>query len=184
MFRDKRSRKVVFMAHCILNQNSISDGTATHPAQIKDMVKVCLDNDIGIVQMPCPEMICLGLDRGNENGIESDVVVENTRIRKELLSEEKYEKLLYLAAQTVFQIEDYYKHGFQVLGIIGIDRSPSCGVNTTSENNLEVEGTGLFIQAIRSELINKGIGLPVYGIKGGDFGAVKELLSNQRLGEQ
>ena len=28
MFTDGRSKKVVFVAHCLLNQNSISDGTA------------------------------------------------------------------------------------------------------------------------------------------------------------
>ncbi len=34
--------------------------------------------------MPCPELCCLGLDRGNILGAESPVVVENTRIRKEI----------------------------------------------------------------------------------------------------
>ena len=28
MFTDGRSKKVIFLAHCLLNQNSISDGTA------------------------------------------------------------------------------------------------------------------------------------------------------------
>ena len=35
MFTDGRSKKVVFIAHCILNQNSISDGTAVFPAAFK-----------------------------------------------------------------------------------------------------------------------------------------------------
>jgi len=61
MFTDGRSKKVVFIAHCILNQNSISDGTAVFPAAFKEVIKKFLDADIGIVQMPCPELCCLGL---------------------------------------------------------------------------------------------------------------------------
>ena len=38
MFNDGRSKRVVFVAHCFLNQNSISDGTAVYPAAFKDLV--------------------------------------------------------------------------------------------------------------------------------------------------
>lgn len=31
MFTDARSKRVIFVAHCLLNQNSISDGTADYP---------------------------------------------------------------------------------------------------------------------------------------------------------
>lgn len=31
MFNDGRSKKVIFIAHCLLNQNAISDGTAVYP---------------------------------------------------------------------------------------------------------------------------------------------------------
>ncbi len=34
MFTDGRSRRVVFVAHCFLNQNAISDGTAVWPAAV------------------------------------------------------------------------------------------------------------------------------------------------------
>lgn len=84
MFDDGRSKKVVFIAHCLLNQNSISDGTAVYPAAFKDVVGFFLDADVGIVQMPCPELCCLGLDRGNIHGADTPVVIENTRIRAEM----------------------------------------------------------------------------------------------------
>lgn len=76
MFEDGRSKKVIFIAHCILNQNSISDGTAVFPAAFKDVIKILLDADIGIVQMPCPELCCLGLNRGNNDGADVPVVIE------------------------------------------------------------------------------------------------------------
>ena len=74
MFNDGRSKRVVLVAHCFLNQNSISDGTAVYPAAFKDLVVFFLNADIGIVQMPCPELCCLGLDRGNIHGADSPVV--------------------------------------------------------------------------------------------------------------
>lgn len=37
MFEDGRSKKVVFIAHCFLNQNSISDGTAVYPAVFRNV---------------------------------------------------------------------------------------------------------------------------------------------------
>ena len=97
MFNDGRSKKVVFVAHCFLNQNSISDGTAIYPAANKDVVDFFLNGDIGIVQMPCPEICCLGLDRGNIHGADSPVVVENTRIRSAMQNDDSNLKLTRLA---------------------------------------------------------------------------------------
>ena len=140
MFNDGRSKRVVFVAHCFLNQNSISDGTAVYPAAFKDLVGFFLNADIGIVQMPCPELCCLGLDRGNIHGADSPVVVENTRIRKEMKEDGANRKLAKLA--------DY--------------------VDTTSDRNEEISGMGLFIEEISSRLSNMDITIPMIGLKGND----------------
>ena len=94
MFNDGRSKKVVFVAHCFLNQNSISDGTAIYPAANKDVVDFFLNGDIGIVQMPCPELCCLGFNRENNDGADVPVVIENTRICKEMQKAESYKMLM------------------------------------------------------------------------------------------
>lgn len=60
------------------------------------------------------------------------------------------------------------KYGFKVVGIIGANRSPNCGVDTTSNNNAEVKGTGLFIERIFSRLSEKSILIPMIGLKGTD----------------
>lgn len=168
MFNDGRSKKVVFIAHCLLNQNSISDGTAIYPAAFKDVVDFFLNADIGIVQMPCPEFCCLGLDRGNVFGADSPVVVENTRIRSAMKNNGMNMKLARLADYVVQQIKEYKKYGFEVIGIIGANRSPNCGVETTSDNNAEVCGMGLFIEKIIHELLQENISIPIMGIKGAD----------------
>lgn len=168
MFNDGRSKRVVFVAHCFLNQNSISDGTAVYPAAFKDLVGFFLNADIGIVQMPCPELCCLGLDRGNIHGADSPVVVENTRIRKEMKKDGANRKLAKLADHVVQQILEYDKSGFEIVGMVGANRSPNCGVDTTSDRNEEISGMGLFIEEISSRLSNMDISIPMIGLKGND----------------
>jgi predicted secreted protein len=168
MFQDGRSKKVVFLAHCFLNQNAISDGTAVYPAAFQEMIDFFLDADIGIVQMPCPEFSCLGLDRGNIDGADSPVVVENTRIREAMKQDAPNRKLRALADFVVQQILEYHRYGFQVVGILGANRSPNCGVDTTSDHNREVDGMGLFIEKIHHGLLKEQISIPVLGIKSTD----------------
>ena len=165
MFTDGRSRAVVFVAHCVLNQNSISDGTADFPGMIKEVVNVLRGSDVGVVQMPCPELMSLGLDRGNPEGAASPVVVENTRIRGMLEREQAIDKIEKLAGQVIHQISEYSKHGFQVRGIVGINRSPSCGVVTTSRDDREGGGQGVFIEALSRELDRRGLNVAFAGIK-------------------
>jgi len=115
--------------------------------------------------MPCPELNCLGLDRGNPKGAESEVIVENSRIRKSMNKKTPKEKLNTIVQNLAYQIEEYLKYNFQIVGIIGIDRSPNCGVNTTSRDNMEVEGTGVFISLLQKELKKRKIVIPFTGIK-------------------
>lgn len=112
MFNDGRSKKVVFIAHCFLNQNSISDGTAIYPSAFRSLIDYFLSANIGIVQMPCPELFCLGLDRGDIHGADRSVVVENTRIRSEMKSKIHNVELIKLADYVVQQILEYKKHDF------------------------------------------------------------------------
>ena len=119
MFNDGRSKKVVFVAHCFLNQNSISDGTAIYPAANKDVVDFSLNADIGIVQMPCPEFCCLGLDRGNIHGADSPVVVENTRIRSAMQNDESNLKLTRLADYVVQHIMEYKNMDLKLSVLLG-----------------------------------------------------------------
>jgi predicted secreted protein len=172
VFADARSKKLILIAHCVLNQNSLSDGTADYPASNKELVDLLLQSRVGIVQMPCPELHCLGLDRGNVHGSEQPVV-ENTRIRKSMNRRFVVRILKSLVRQIVYQIEQYRRYGFVVCGIVGIDRSPSCGVNTTSIRNREVRGEGVFIEALHKELKKRHIHIEMVGIKALD---VKEAI--------
>lgn len=165
MFADARSKRIVLVAHCILNQNAISDGTADFPGTDEALVRRLLEAGVGLVQLPCPELNGLGLDRGDPEGANRPVIVENTRIRSALGQAAPARILAGLVEQAVFQVEQYRRHGFQVLGVVGIDRSPSCGVETTSDRDAEVSGRGVFLEALAAELMHRGIDLPMIGVK-------------------
>ena len=171
MFDDCRSRRVIFLAHCLLNQNSISDGTAVYPAAFKDVLRLLMDAEVGVVQLPCPELCCLGLDRGDERGAERPVTAENTRIRRELQRGEPARRLEALVGYAMYQLEEYRRHGFEILGIVGVNRSPSCGVETTSDNDAEIPGMGLFVGCLAERLAEAGISVPMLGLKAADDAA-------------
>lgn len=173
MFTDGRSKKVIFLAHCLLNQNAISDGTAVCPAAFGELIQLLLDHEVGVVQMPCPELCCLGLDRGDVHGAERPVVEENTRIRRAMEKDGPRQKREALADLVAEQVQEYRKHGFQVLGIVGANRSPNCGVETTSDFDREVEGRGAFMEAIAQRLEAVGISVPMLGLKSPDGAAQK-----------
>lgn len=170
MFTDGRSRKVVLIAHCLLNQNAISDGTAVFPAAFRDVIDAYLDKDVGIVQLPCPELCCLGLDRGNVHGAESPVTEENTRIRRMMEKDDIRKQLSQLTDYVMKQITEYHRHGFEVKAIIGANRSPNCGVETTSDNDREIDGRGLFMDELYRRIKAEKIEIAMFGIKSnGDY---------------
>ena len=98
-------------------------------------------------------------------GAESPVVVENTRIRKAMQEPSVSAQLSVLTEFVMRQIFEYHKHGFEVIGIVGINRSPCCGVNTTSDDNRELEGQGVFITKLKAALTDINLEIPVIGVK-------------------
>ena len=73
-----------------------------------------------------------------------------------------------LVSQIMQQILEYHKYGFEIIGIIGANRSPNCGVDTTSDNNMEVPGKGLFMEALATQLIKEHLSIPMIGLKNTD----------------
>lgn len=165
MFTDARSKTVIFVAHCILNQNAKSDGTASYPGGISDIMNVLRTSDVGIVQMPCPELTCLGLDRKNPEGLSGSMTEENTRIRLLMQKDFAVRKMNELVEYVLIQMLEYQKHGFKIQGIVGVNRSPTCGVESTSKDNREVAGEGVFIEALRNELNKQEMPVKMSGIK-------------------
>jgi uncharacterized protein YbbK (DUF523 family) len=181
--RDRRSRKVAFVSHCLLNENTRYLGGACRTCCVREVIDDLLDRDIGIVQMACPEELAWGgvLKRHLLRLYGHPYAAGLAGIVR------RYSAFRFgrLARRVSAQIADYVASGFSVVGVVGVDGSPSCGVSTTldvraalrdlaatdpatitvdAQNALVrkhvVPGSGLFIAQLRRMLGRRGVTVP------------------------
>jgi predicted secreted protein len=164
LFQDKRSKRVIFVSHCLLNQNAMIDGLACYPGVFREAVDAMLASGCGIVQLECPEMRVLGLDRKVDINDPRTTGSEDTRVR--ILMEKRSGRSCCrkMADKVVYQIEQYLRSGFVVAGVLGINASPTCGVETSWSDGTEVPGAGVFIQELQKSLVRHNLKVPVCGI--------------------
>lgn len=172
MFDDKRGKRVVVLAHCLLNQNAKLDRCAHCAGAVTAVVRVLLDEGIGMLPMDCPEMLYLGLDReaAHEAGdaVRPSVAAEDTRIARRMAEPAAQAIIARIADCTARQIADYRRHHFSVIGILGINGSPSCGVETTWRDDVEPPGHGELIGALMHRLRALDVPVPARGIRSSD----------------
>jgi len=165
MFEDKRSKKILLVAHCALNQSAKLDQCAFYPGVIREVAGVLIDSDLGLLQMPCPELLCLGLDRQVKKGITPTVEEEDTRIAIRLIEDQSQLILHKIADDLIFQLLEYQKNGFTITGLVGMNGSPSCGVELTWANDEEKQGPGVFIRLLKEKLEQNDLAITMRGIK-------------------
>ena len=157
---DSRKRKVVFLTHCFLNINTrFPQGCAFAGANVP-MINTLLQHDLGIIQMPCPEFLCMGLEK---------------ELYGEIPESELRDCFRNIAAGVVDQIEAYLALGYEISGIIGMNPSPSCGVEVSKgkgtmlgldRDTSEVEESGVFIEELMRLAEQRGLqDLPFFGIR-------------------
>ena len=175
LFNDKRSGRIAIVAHCILNQNSRVLGLAERSSTMTEIVEFLISNDIGIVQMPCPELSYAGMLRKGKTKDQYDTVMFRSHCRR-------------TAKEIVRQIQEYAKCKIRTEILVGVDGSPSCGVSETSKKrsckkiskNRRGESSGILIDELRFALEERKILVPFYGIKyerlPEDLGKIERLL--------
>jgi hypothetical protein len=67
----------------------------------------------------------------------------------------------------VEQIRTYWDCGIHVLGMLGKNSSPSCGVEETRGKGAHA-GTGAFIEELAAELSEQGVVIEMTGIRDGE----------------
>jgi len=147
---DVRSHKVVFVPHCALNQNARITDAADFPAIFEPLMEALRENQVGIIQMPCPELRVLGLGRKT--------------VRDGLETPEGQAHLKLLIEDLVYIIKEYQFQGFHVVGILGKNGSPSCGVTRTYLDGKQVDGEGVFIRELRLALAKENLDIELFGI--------------------
>ena len=112
----ERSKRIIFVSHCVLNQNSVVYPLARAKGAYKDIIIELINNDIGIHQLPCPEYRYLGLKR--------------EPMSKEQYDNEDFRKINNeIARDAVTVIKEYLSNSYEILGLIGINESPTCSIN-------------------------------------------------------
>ena len=132
---DDRSRRVVFLSHCLLNENIRYLGGAFRRGAVEEVVEPFLRDGVGIYQMPCPEQRAWGgvLKRYALSFYGSPGTARRAVLPVLMPLFMAYTRWVYASiARTVARdVEDYVRSGFEVVGIVGVGASPSCGVCTT-----------------------------------------------------
>lgn len=154
------------MAHCILNTNSKVKGLSLYAGALEPVVLDYIRQGVGIIQLPCPEMTFLGLKRWGMTREQYDTAAYRKHCRK-------------LVVPYIDQIQEYLANDYVVECIIGVDGSPSCGVNFTCagysggemedayaqlKDLRELPGRGVMFEILVELLAERGINIPFVGI--------------------
>jgi predicted secreted protein len=189
---DARSGRVIALAHCLLNENVRYLGGAARPGAVDELVDAVRAAGVGICQLPCPEqqawggvrkcrmMLAYGSDHRRFGWILRRLVrlfLAYTRWRDRGL-----------ARRVAAELADYRRSGYRIVGVVGVDGSPSCGVRRTLDLDRAigalagcdptstdaatfnarvvldcvVPGQGMFIEALRSELRRRRLAVPFH----------------------
>jgi predicted secreted protein len=169
-------KKIVIVSHCVLNTASKvfyynrEDITKEEIAR-KAFLYEAIKEDIHLLQLPCPEFNMYGSNRWGHTKEQFD----NPFFR---------DKCKEMLEPLILQMKEYTSENdkFEVLGIVGIDGSPSCGVNITccGEWGGEFSGRsdikevlkkvhvksekGVFMEVLESMMQENGINLPIISL--------------------
>jgi predicted secreted protein len=132
MFEDKRSKRVLLTAHCVLNQNAKIDRCAHYPGMIKEVTTILIEIGVGIVQMPCPEILYLGLDRQVERGAPTTIESEDTRVGQRMVEDRGKTLCREIASDLVYQMEEYRQNGFEIVSLQSVDGHKSARLEVMS----------------------------------------------------
>lgn len=142
---DDTRKEVLVIGHCLLNPLSRVKGVK--PAPPVD------PKGANVIQLPCPESIYLGMRR--------------REVTKDQLDHPAYRRFCReIFAPLADMIEDLAANGVSIR-IIGVPKSPSCGVKITSVggepgkvkefHHSHTQGPGVFMEEIIKELESRGV---------------------------
>lgn len=160
-------KNILVLSHCLLNTASkVREDECNLKAEYElrsKLLKLIINNDIQMIQLPCPEFLLYGSQRWGH--------VKEQFDNPFYLNESK--KML---EPFLLQIEEYLKHKdeFNIMGIVSVEGSPSCGYHLTCsskkwggeiskvQDSLKmVNDSGAFMDIIVDELKKRSISVPI-----------------------
>jgi predicted secreted protein len=131
-----------------------------------DVIRPLIERGVGIVQLPCPEVSFLGMRRWGMTVEQYNTPAYRRHCRK----------ILRTTIDTLRALAD---DGCAIEGVVGVEGSPSCGVETTcggyaggeleeagEQQAVRIAGRGVFVDELRAMLAEAGLGdVPFTGVE-------------------
>ncbi|MFR8761034.1 MAG: CD3072 family TudS-related putative desulfidase [Negativibacillus sp.] len=185
-------QKIVFVSHCALNtaakvQRSAQEGEQEEKLRRGFLHRV-VDQGIQLIQLPCPEFTLYGASRWGHVKEQFDNPFFRDHCRKILQP---------IIQQMKGYLQPREQEKFRVLGVVGINGSPSCGVKFTcsapwggefsSHDDLPqllrdvrcVPERGVLMEVLSQMMQEEGIDLPMVGLDAEDPQPLYELLEGK-----
>ena len=167
-------KRILVVSHCLLNTASkverYKDASIQSEEELRRRIlKKALEEGVQLIQLPCPEFVMYGARRWGHTYEQFDNPFYRQKCRE-------------LLAPIMQQLKEYNaQEEVCLLGVLGIDGSPSCGVKYTcrgpwggefsgrdAETVLKqvglAEGPGIFMEVLREMLEENGLKLLVAGL--------------------
>src|SRR5258705_8252999 len=150
------SKKVAFIAHCLLNQNAKVEGGAKRPGMWEPVIDLLRERDYVIRQMPCPELAFGGARRfwGVREQFDTQLYREHCRRLAKLVAA--------VMQQHTTAGDDVVLIGVHSSPTMGIDFTPSAPhwagqPNIVEDDSTLIRGDGIFVEELKSELELRGL---------------------------
>ncbi len=167
-------KRILLMSHCLLNTASkvkSEERNLEYEYALRSrLIEACMKEDINFIQLPCPELMLFGTKRWGHV--------------KEQFETPHYQRQARLMLEGIVdQLELYNREPefYELLGVVAIEGSPSCGLHLTCRGNwmgempkraedyLAVKNTiyaaqepGVFMALFAQMLQERGLNLPFF----------------------
>lgn len=168
---DGVAARILLVSHCLLNPYSQVKGRRTPKETARLAVSRAVMQGVGLFQLPCPEFTSEGPDRWAKSYQQYDTVY----FRRHCAG---------LVEPVLEQLREYVADGTRVVGVIGVEGSPSCGAYQvgTAEGwggcfdpaadggpwipppAAKEVGRGVFLQTLTDALEGEGWEIPVIAV--------------------
>ncbi|MBU3896527.1 MAG: DUF523 domain-containing protein [Nanoarchaeota archaeon] len=148
----ERSKRIVFVSHCLLNQNVRAFSTEKYPGMIKELMDIFAESGVGIVQLPCPQ---IEMNGGLDRKLKQKSAYDNKQYRKYCTN---------LSSDILKSIEKYLQKNYKVLGIIGVEMSSTCGVHQIENGTKHSPGKGILMEELEELMHKKNFQVPIIGV--------------------
>ncbi|MCL2323563.1 MAG: hypothetical protein FWC47_15830 [Oscillospiraceae bacterium] len=119
---DTKNKKIILLSHCILNSYSKVEYFYENEGIFKEVFQNLMKKNYGIIQLPCPENLYLGVNRWS-------------------MSREQYDSKIYrehcinLINPVLNEVSNYINNGYEIKYVIGVKGSPSCGITKSRSSD-------------------------------------------------